>query len=393
MIILSVLIFAVAAILLLPTVSDLFSLLRSPFGTRSRIDRVPKTEPRFLILIPAHNEEVLLRGCLTSIHQLDYPRERVRVAVIADNCSDCTASIAEAAGAECMVREEPSLRGKPHAIAWALERLDIGGCDAVVVVDADSTLERRFARALARAAPLRDKAFQPYNDVGNRTDTAITRMAAIFSAVRTRYMNRLKNRANLNTPLANGLCLGADMLARHGWPAFSLAEDWELYAILTVKGEEVRSVPTAHLFSQEARSLKQSRSQRIRWSTGRFFVLRNYAAALLTSRRVGLHQKLDALGELTAPGPAVLLLITFALAMGCFVLPIPAGAFLGIVLTVPVLRLGIYALAAAATDPEPVAMILAFLYLPLYALWRVMISLRMIAVRQTDWTRTERHSQ
>ena len=52
------------------------------------------SETRFLILVPAHNEAEHLRPTLRSLGSLDYPKGLFRVVVIADNCTDNTASIA-----------------------------------------------------------------------------------------------------------------------------------------------------------------------------------------------------------------------------------------------------------------------------------------------------------
>src|SRR5947209_4321467 len=52
----------------------------------------------FAILIPAHNEEVLIGQLLSSLSQLNYPRDLYTIYVIADNCTDSTAQLARSAG-------------------------------------------------------------------------------------------------------------------------------------------------------------------------------------------------------------------------------------------------------------------------------------------------------
>src|SRR6516225_5406165 len=44
--------------------------------------------PFFVLLIPAHDEELVLGKALDSLAVLDYPRRASRIVVIADNCSD-----------------------------------------------------------------------------------------------------------------------------------------------------------------------------------------------------------------------------------------------------------------------------------------------------------------
>src|SRR5437763_6281312 len=52
----------------------------------------------FAILIPAHNEEVLLGHLLENLSALTYPKDLFSVYVVADNCTDRTAELARATG-------------------------------------------------------------------------------------------------------------------------------------------------------------------------------------------------------------------------------------------------------------------------------------------------------
>src|SRR5205814_4374084 len=51
---------------------------------------------RFAILVPAHNEEVVIGRLLRSLAAVDY--QRFDVCVVADNCDDATAEIARGHG-------------------------------------------------------------------------------------------------------------------------------------------------------------------------------------------------------------------------------------------------------------------------------------------------------
>src|SRR5207244_1029726 len=112
--------------------------------------------------------------------------------------------------------------------------------------------------ALAGAVPLNGKAVQAYFDVRNRTETALTRLATLLAAVTHRFAYPLKQRAGLNVPLVgNGLCIGTTALREHGWMAFSIAEDWEMYARLTARGVAIEGMPIAVVYAQEARTMRQ----------------------------------------------------------------------------------------------------------------------------------------
>ena len=127
---------------------------------------------------------------------------------------------------------------------------------------------------MARAAPLNHKVLQAYFDVANPQDSSLTRMAAVLAAANFRFAYPLKRRVGVNAPLlGNGMCIGAGVLATHGWKAFTIAEDWELYALYTAQGISIESVEGARLFAQEACSLRQSSTQRQRWTAGKLTVL------------------------------------------------------------------------------------------------------------------------
>src|SRR2546426_6648689 len=133
----SVLLGLLVGVLLLPSLSDLLSLICIALGRAHAATRACAHLPRLLFLVPAHNEELLIQSCLQSLQGQRYPPERRRIVVIADNCMDRTASLARAAGAHCLDRRDPDHPGKPSAIAWGLKELSLEQVDAVVIVHAD----------------------------------------------------------------------------------------------------------------------------------------------------------------------------------------------------------------------------------------------------------------
>jgi len=55
--------------------------------------------PFISIIIPAKNEEQLVRGCLVSLHALDYPKEKIEIIIVDGLSTDRTASVAREMGA------------------------------------------------------------------------------------------------------------------------------------------------------------------------------------------------------------------------------------------------------------------------------------------------------
>src|SRR5262249_49159337 len=69
---------------------------------------------RIAIIVPAHNERIGLRSTLENLKSQVQSNDRL--VVVADNCTDDTAAIAAAAGAEVVVRDDRARVGKGYAL-------------------------------------------------------------------------------------------------------------------------------------------------------------------------------------------------------------------------------------------------------------------------------------
>ena len=109
-------------LLLLPYLGlILLTALAALYSRRiSRKPDAPRT--RFLVVIPAHDEESGIAATVRSCLSLGYPEGLFEVLVIADNCSDDTASIARQQGASARVL---SLRTKSRrqimGLIWRIQ--------------------------------------------------------------------------------------------------------------------------------------------------------------------------------------------------------------------------------------------------------------------------------
>jgi poly-beta-1,6-N-acetyl-D-glucosamine synthase len=113
--------------------------------TRGRYDG-PVT---ITVVVPAHNEADRIGATLASLDEQS--RRPDRVVVVADNCTDDTVAIAEAAGTEVLVTEGNSDK-KAGALNQALRHLLPGARhnDIVMVMDADTVLGAGFLEEASR---------------------------------------------------------------------------------------------------------------------------------------------------------------------------------------------------------------------------------------------------
>ena len=141
-----------AVLLALPAACLLLLTLAAGPGRRNRAAAPAAPAPlgalRVAILVPAHNESQHLLPTLRCLQTQLLPGDRLLV--IADNCSDDTAALARAAGAEVLERQHASLRGKGYALAFGVDSLRKAPPDVVVVVDADCIVSTGGIQALAQ---------------------------------------------------------------------------------------------------------------------------------------------------------------------------------------------------------------------------------------------------
>ncbi|MBI4494499.1 MAG: glycosyltransferase [Chloroflexi bacterium] len=347
---------------------------------------------RFALLIPAHDEEALLGRLLASLRQLDYSRGRFQVYVVADNCTDRTASVARSLGARVYERFDRSAQGKGFALHWLLERLraDAPGYDAFVVLDADSVVAPNFLQRMDARLEAGSQVIQVHYSVLNAgaSPLATLRYAALAALHYLRPLGR--SALGLSCGLkGNGMCFSAPVLERFGWRWFTLAEDVEFHLALVRAGVRVDFAPETWVLADMPVTFAQAASQNARWERGRLELLRRQVPSLLVDgvrRRSLLH--LDAAAEQCIPP----LSVPFALGGLCLVASLMLGASLPA--TLAALSLGgqvLHLLAALALVRAPLSAYLALSYAAGYAVWKVGLYGRaLVSRRRLGWVRTPR---
>lgn len=260
---------------------------------------LPRGNPncRFLVIIPAHNEEQLLGDTLDNLARLDYPTDLFTIHVIADNCTDRTASIAQEKGAVVHIRYNQELIGKGYALQWLLEQIgkEKIAHDALVFLDADSIVSANFLRVMAARITRGEGVIQAYYAVREpqRSWNGALRFAALAVIHYLRPQGRmvLGGSAGLK---GNGMVFSAEIMRRFNWTA-SLTEDIELHMALVHAGERVTFAPDAVVWGEMPDTLANMHSQHMRWERGRLEMARAHVPPLLKSSikelRAGSRQR------------------------------------------------------------------------------------------------------
>lgn len=119
------------------------------FGRRAAPAELPTAElPRVSLLIAAHNEESCIAARIENALAMDYPADRLEIAVATDGCSDRTAEVVRGfAGRGVRLLEYPNRRGKSSVLNDSIPQLT---GQVVILSDANTFTEPGAARRLAR---------------------------------------------------------------------------------------------------------------------------------------------------------------------------------------------------------------------------------------------------
>lgn len=274
--------------------SNVYLLAISGAAVAGRRRTAPETDGgpalRFVVMIPARDEEATLPRTLGSLRRLDYADALIEVVVVADNCADDTAATARAGGA-LVIEREGGEGGKGHALAWGLERVErlVPSYDAVLFLDADCAVSTNLAAALERRLCAGASAVQADYVVSNpgASWVAALRFAsfALVNTVRPLGKDTLGLSSGI---LGTGFALRRSLLERCPWDAFSLVEDAEYHLRLLEAGERVRFAREAAVSSPMPTTLRGSREQQARWEGGKRLMLRGGARRLL---QIGLRRR------------------------------------------------------------------------------------------------------
>ena len=91
--------------------------------TRKPPKQEAKKNHRYAVMISARNEIAVIGDLIHSIRMQNYPQELIDIFVIADNCTDDTASVARSAGAtDVFERFDKEYIGKGYALDFGYKR-------------------------------------------------------------------------------------------------------------------------------------------------------------------------------------------------------------------------------------------------------------------------------
>ena len=276
------------AIIWLITIFYLYQLVISLFSFVKLKDKpyIVNKKHKFILILPAHNEEAVIGNLISSLKELDYPKDLYDIQVIADNCSDNTEKIARDMGTKVFVRTEtdPNKKTKGYALQAFLKTLLSDknmDYDAFCVFDADNIVDKNFLNVMNKHLCQGEEVVQGYRDIKNPTDSWISAGYAIFYWMMNRFYHLARYNAGLS-PLINGtgFMVKFDAIRETGWNTNTLTEDIEFSLKTIIQGKKLGWAVDAICYDEQPVKFGPSWSQRSRWTMGHIQCLREYTGEL-----------------------------------------------------------------------------------------------------------------
>ncbi|MGB0466834.1 MAG: glycosyltransferase family 2 protein [Pontibacterium sp.] len=338
---------------------------------------------RFAVVIPAHNESLLITDTVTAALKQNYDQARYKVVVIADNCTDDTADKARAAGAYVIERTGPP--GKGQALHYAFEGLLGENWDAFLIVDADSLMHENVLKALDEEMSRGAKVVQLRYAIRNPEDSMRTRALELGMASYNALRPKGRTALGLSSGIfGNGFCISREALEAVPYLAHSIVEDLEYHIHLLRKGYKTVFTDKACVYAEMPASVDASKTQRIRWERGRWIIIRAYASGLLHRSLKGDRFAMDGLSDLLTP-PATLMLYPLLAAAILGDTVVRAGAALLFLLLVA------HYMIASMRYGSVKGLFRIACFVPWYLVWKTWLFITsMIKEKNLGWNRTGR---
>lgn len=279
--------FAIAVLLTLFYLYQIGYLIIGLVEKRRKDHREARRLHRYAVVISARNEANVIGGLIDSLKNQNYPRELLDIYVIADNCTDNTARVAEMAGAIVYRRFNKVQVGKGYAMDYLFNQLKAEGKDdyeGYFVFDADNHVDADFVREMNKVFDSGSyAAITSYRNSKNFGSNWISAGYGLWFLREARFLNfpRMKMGVSCAISGTGFLVSGETIRENGGWPYHLLTEDIEFSVNCAVQGKRIGYCDKAVIYDEQPIDFKQSWDQRLRWSKGFYQVDYHYTLPLI----------------------------------------------------------------------------------------------------------------
>lgn len=379
----------------------LVECIAAVFPIASKVNSSDWQNTKIAVLIPAHNEEVVINQTIKSLKSALKPQHKV--VVIADNCTDATAEIARNAGVIVIERQDLQRQGKGYALSCGLEFLVSDPPEVVVFIDADCQVDKNAIALLTQQALASNKPVQATYLMAKPSQPSPKDSISAFAfkvknLVRSRGLEQLGISCLL---VGTGMAFPWSVIRSVNVASSDIVEDMKLGFDLNIIGYPSTFCPNAQVIGNLPNNTSAAKSQRTRWEHGHLQTLLTYVPQLISA---ALRQKrfdlLVSALDLCIPPLSLFAVIWFGVMFASLLSTVvttqwissailPLGMACAIAASAGVLLFTAILISWAkfARSDLPLRELFA---VPFYIIWKIPLYLKFLIQPQKVWIRTER---
>jgi cellulose synthase/poly-beta-1,6-N-acetylglucosamine synthase-like glycosyltransferase len=379
----------VAIVLTLPVLVFLLQVLAAIFLAKpSASIKLNGIKPQIAILIPAHNESLVIAQTIQSI--MSQLGNQDLLLVVADNCNDDTAAIARNLGATVIERTNQHEHGKGYALDYGLQHLKANPPQIVLIIDADCMAENDAINKLTSACMTYQRPVQALYLMESQPNPSLKARIAEFAWLVKNKVRPLGFKA-LGLPcqlMGTGMAFLWEDIIKVNLASGHIVEDMKLGVDFSQMNKAPLFLPEALLTSVFPPTAEATDTQRTRWEHGHLGMILTEAPSLFFEAvKTKNSQMLGLALDLIVPPLAVLTLLNLSI----FALSLALSIKLAwLISTILLLTLISAVLLAWGFFGRNIISFKQLCYAPIYALVKIPIYIKFFLNRQVEWVRSKR---
>lgn len=257
-------------IMLLLVVYGLYFLITALFlfKKRKKDNIVSDKYSHFTILIPARNEEEVIKDAIQSFKRQKYPKDNYEIVVVINNTTDNTLGVCNAEGVRCILCER-KIKNKGDALKEAFDRLKKEKTDAYIIMDADNVVNDEFLGEMNKSLNEGTLVAKSSMDIKAKENTWVSSSYAIYFFIQSILYSIPRNNIGASCAInGTGIMIKKEVIDKFGFNVRTITEDLEFMTLCALNNIKIKFVEGAICYAEHPSDFKVSMIQRRRWTKG-----------------------------------------------------------------------------------------------------------------------------
>ena len=238
------------------------------FKKRKKDSIVSDKYSHFTILIPARNEEEVIKDAIQSFKRQKYPKDNYEIVVVINNTTDNTLGVCNAEGVRCILCER-KIKNKGDALKEAFDRLKKEKTDAYIIMDADNVVNDEFLGEMNKSLNEGTLVAKSSMDIKAKENTWVSSSYAIYFFIQSILYSIPRNNIGASCAInGTGIMIKKEVIDKFGFNVRTITEDLEFMTLCALNNIKIKFVEGAICYAEHPSDFKVSMIQRRRWTKG-----------------------------------------------------------------------------------------------------------------------------